>query len=99
MKKIVLVLMLILLPTTVQAEWIRTLSCYPPNGAGEIFVNGGNYSIGSMTQENWIVKEIRFWNESVSVHLYNEIKDQERYISFNNGWACRNDLIQRKEED
>lgn len=91
MKKLALVLMLLVLPFTVQAqsyERIITLYCKMSNNIVETFILNGQWQAGSYIQKDWTVKKIAQYDYSIYVHLEN-LDGSTISFEFNNGWPCR----------
>ena len=90
MKKLALVLMLLILPFTVQAEdYIEetTLLCTWPDGRIESFVKGDSYRSPIDLSDTWIVTNIVQYPAVIRVNL--EAPNRKKYIDFNSGWPCR----------
>ena len=109
MKKILLVLMLLVLPSIAWAD-TRMLKCSADTGITvsdrviETFLWGGMHITwdgrkGLNKNEDWRVQSYYFYPYGIKVSLIHIETGQEKEITFNNGWICRSTWIEDRREE
>lgn len=91
MRIIFLILVMIILPFSVQAETKKVLECLwlldPP--VIETFIQGDQHSVGRNIFSGWVVDYIYTNNNGMYTVTVKGPNGEERVIGFGPGWPCR----------